>query len=111
MTLYDADEKTVKRALKANDLSDDLDTLDPELEHLIDLYIQYLKARDKSIETLDGFKYTDGEESVDKSGVYDKHRRFYSDLYNAWRSARQDYKRDLLNNGSFYKIRKRVDRW
>lgn len=105
--LYDVSEEVVERSFKANDVPANSERIDPEIENLVALYVDYLTALSDAKESREYFKYTDGEESVDKSKVYDNYRRYAQDVYNAWRSARSEY-RQQMRQGGFYKLRKRA---
>lgn len=100
-------EDVAEKAVLANGFP-----IDGEFEgaeyHLITLYLDYLEAMDEAKAQRGNFQYTDGEESVNKSGVYDKYRRYAMDLFSAWSSAKRDY--DNANRGldSFYTIRGRA---
>lgn len=103
---YGVERQVAVKAVRANGFQVDA-TFDGDQYHLITLYLDYLEAMDEAKEQRRAFKYTDGEESVDKSGVYDKFRRYAMDLFSAWTSAKRDY--DNANRGldSFYTVRGR----
>lgn len=108
---YGSDPETVQKAFNANNIAlKDFENgfLEPSLENIVSLYIEYLEALAYAKEATDFFKYTDGEESIDKSDVYEQRRRVAQDLYIAWRNAFNDYKKQNQNTGSFFKLRKRA---
>lgn len=108
---YGSKEEVVKKSFNANNITPTSfkdGFLDPREENIVALYIEYLEALAHANEAIDFFKYTDGEESVDKSKVYDQRRRVAQDLYIAWRNAKLDLRRDNFNTGSFFKMRKRA---
>src|SRR5699024_1184544 len=106
-----SDPETVQKAFNAHNIAlKDFENgfLEPTLENIVSLYIEYLEALAYAKEATDFFKYTDGEESIDKSDVYEQRRRVAQDLYIAWRNASSDYKKQNQNIGSFFKLRKRA---
>lgn len=94
-------------AVTTNGFSIDSD-IDARQKGLIVMYIDYLTAQEDAREARKAFKYLDGEESVDKSKVFDQYRRYAMDLYNAWNSAKRDYDEDMSGSGSYFTIRKRA---
>ena len=57
------------------------------------MYIDYLKALDEANEIKDSFRFQDGEEMIDKSNLFQNHRRLYMDLFQAWKDAKTEYSR------------------
>lgn len=101
------DKAVVKKAVQANGFPTD-GTFEGEQTHLITLYVDYLEAMDEAKEQRRAFKYTDGEESVDKSKIYDQFRRHAMDLFSAWSSAKRDYDNSQKGLDSFFTIRSRA---
>lgn len=99
--------EVVEQAVIANGFSTD-DSFDARQKHLISAYVDYLIAMEDAREQRIAFKYTDGEESVDKTGVYDQYRRYALDLLGAWREAKRQYD-DEMDGGSesFFMVRPR----
>lgn len=101
------DESVVSRAIHANGFSIDAD-FDSEQENLIRMYVDYLIALEDAKEARLAFKYADGEESVDKSRIFDQYRKYANDLKDAWEDVKKAYDKSLGGKGSFFTIRTRA---
>lgn len=101
------DRSIVEKAVKANGFFDK-STLDAEEENLVALYAEYLEAMVDVKEQRRAFKYTDGEESIDKSNAFDQYRRYANDLFSMYTSARRAYDDARSGTQSFFKIRGRA---
>lgn len=88
---FDSDETTVTRSIVANNFK--LEDVDENNDFLIGMYIDYLKALAEANEIKDSFRFQDGEEMVDKSNLFQNHRRLYMDLFQAWKDAKTEYER------------------
>lgn len=88
---FDSDETTVTRSIVANNFK--LEDVDENNDFLIGMYIDYLKALAEANEIKDSFRFQDGEEMVDKSNLFQNHRRLYMDLFRAWKDAKTEYER------------------
>lgn len=94
---------TVEDAMLAHGYKPSSSVSDDDLR-LILLYAQSRKAWDIALSTAHYFKYTDGEESVDKSMVAENYRK----LAQGWQS---DYDEENHRvRGSGFRIMKRADR-
>lgn len=103
---YGSDESTVLRSVTSNGLT--IEQVDASNEHLVQMYVEYLEARKEADAVRDNFKYQDGEESVDKTKVYDNYRKHYQDLFNAWKESKEMYDRSASSEHSRYYQRKRA---
>lgn len=88
---FDSDTATVTRSIVANNFK--LEDVDENNDFLIGMYIDYLKALAEANEIKDSFRFQDGEEMVDKSNLFQNHRRLYMDLFQAWKDAKTEYER------------------
>ena len=88
---FDSDETTVTRSVVANNFK--LEDVDENNDFLIGMYIDYLKALAEANEIKDSFRFQDGEEMIDKSNLFQNHRRLYMDLFQAWKDAKTEYER------------------
>lgn len=88
---FDSDETTVTRSIVANNFK--LEDVDENNDFLIGMYIDYLKALAEANEIKDSFRFQDGEEMIDKSNLFQNHRRLYMDLFQAWKDAKTEYER------------------
>lgn len=88
---FDSDETTVTRSIVANNFK--LEDVDENNDFLIGMYIDYLKALAEANEIKDSFRFQDGEEMIDKSNLFQNHRRLYMDLFRAWKDAKTEYER------------------
>lgn len=104
---YGIERVVAEKAVLANGFPLDGD-FEGEEYHLITLYLDYLEAMEDSKEARRSFQYTDGEESVNKSKVYDQYRRYAMDLFGAWSSAKRDYDQSKRGLDSFFTIRGRA---
>ncbi|WP_240514755.1 hypothetical protein [Bacillus cereus] len=100
-----ADDSLFKEALIANDFSP-LTVLNDKQAQLVTFYYRYVDLMAKATSEASSFKYTDGEESVDKSSVSKNYRDLAQHYYELWRSKRAEYD----GTGSSFRIAKRVDR-
>src|SRR5699024_9929657 len=80
------------------------DSVKPDEVNLVLLYAQYNGAWQIAFSVAHYFKFTDGEESVDKSMVADNYRRLAKDLQDDYESE----KGKLFGNN--FRIMKRIDR-
>lgn len=103
----EASEPIITAAIAANSFFGK-EEFDPQEMYLLRTYIDYLDALELVKETQEYFKYTDGEESVDKSKVYDQVRRTANDLLTIWRNAKADYDAKDSGTKSFFTMRKRA---
>ncbi|MCU7556537.1 hypothetical protein [Macrococcus capreoli] len=101
------EESIVKRAAITNGFSIDSD-YDEKQENLIRMYVDYLLALEDAKKARIAFKYADGEESVDKSRLFDQYRRFANDLYGAWEDVKKAYDKELSGQHSFFMLRNRA---
>lgn len=101
------DSEIVEEAINANGFFDFTEFTAQEV-YLLKTYIDYLAALELVKESQEYFKYTDGEESVDKSKVYDQVRRTANDLLTIWRNAKSDYDAKDSGTKSFFTMRKRA---
>ena len=101
------DSEIVEEAINANGFFDFTEFTAQEV-YLLKTYIDYLVALELVKESQEYFKYTDGEESVDKSKVYDQVRRTANDLLTIWRNAKSDYDAKDSGTKSFFTMRKRA---
>lgn len=101
------DSEIVEQAIGANDFFNKTE-FTPEEVYLLRTYSKYLLALEDVEEAKNAFKYTDGEESVDKSNVYDQVRRTANDLLGTWRQARSSYDAKSSGTRSFATIRRRA---
>lgn len=101
------DSGIVEEAINANGFFDFTEFTAQEV-YLLKTYIDYLAALELVKESQEYFKYTDGEESVDKSKVYDQVRRTANDLLTIWRNAKADYDAKDSGTKSFFTLRKRA---
>lgn len=97
----------VEDAINANGFFDKKEFSAQEV-YLLRLYVDYLAAMEDVKDAQYAFKYTDGEESVDKSKVYDQVRRTANDLLTIWRNAKSDYDAKDSGTKSFFTMRKRA---
>lgn len=105
----DAEEEKIVKAIIANDFSLDSGTeYDEKKVSLVEAYVDYLVAREEAKEVRIAFKYTDGEESVDKSGIYDQYRRYANDMLAHWRDMKNAYDKRNAGLTSFFTVRKRA---
>ncbi|AMQ66679.1 hypothetical protein FDG96_gp20 [Bacillus phage Mgbh1] len=74
--------------------------------HVTTLYVRYLTLMIEANEASHGFKYTDGEEGVDKTLVSDNLRRTAQMWYNRWLAAMEEKQRQQEH--SAFHIRKRA---
>lgn len=100
-----ADDSLFKEALIANGFSP-LTVLNDKQAQLVTFYYRYVDVMAKATSEASSFKYTDGEESVDKSSVSKNYRDLAQHYYELWRSKRAEYD----GTGSSFRIAKRVDR-
>lgn len=101
------DSEIVVEAINANGFFDLMEFTAQEV-YLLKTYIDYLIAMEDVKEAQHAFKYTDGEESVDKSNVYDQVRRTANDLSGKWRAAKSAYDAKTSGTKSFFTLRKRA---
>src|SRR5690625_4265424 len=80
------------------------DSVKPDEVNLVLLYAQYNGAWQIAFSVAHYFRFTDGEESVDKSMVADNYRRLAKDLQDDYESE----KGKLFGNN--FRIMKRIDR-
>lgn len=106
-TELEASEPIITAAIAANGFFDKVE-FDPQEMYLLRTYIEYLDALELVKESQEYFKYTDGEESVDKSKVYDQVRRTANDLLTIWRNAKTEYDAKSSGTKSFFTMRKRA---
>lgn len=97
----------VEKAINANGFFT-LTELDAEEINLVEMYAEYLIAMEDVKEQRRAFKYTDGEESVDKSNSFDQYRRYANDLLGMYNSARRAYDDAKSGANSFFTIRGRA---
>ncbi|MGR5867433.1 hypothetical protein ACT7DZ_38745 [Bacillus cereus] len=100
-----ADDSLFEEALIANGFSP-LTVLNDKQAQLVTFYYRYVDLMAKATSEASSFKYTDGEESVDKSSVSKNYRDLAQHYYELWRSKRVEYD----STGSSFRIAKRVDR-
>lgn len=104
---YGVESTVVEQAVTANGFT--ISQVDDSNEYLVAKYIDYLKAVEEAKEVRDYFKYSDGEESVDKSRIYDNYRKHYNDLLAVWKDAKELYDRSIATSEhSAYHQRKRA---
>ena len=101
------DGEIVEEAINANGFFDK-EEFNAQEVYLLRLYVDYLAALEDVKVAQHSFKYTDGEESVDKSNVYDQVRRTANDLMGKWRQAKTDYDAKDSGTKSFFTLRKRA---
>lgn len=101
------DSLIVEEAINANGFFDKKEFSAQEV-YLLRLYVDYLAALEDVKDAQHAFKYTDGEESVDKSNVYDQVRRTANDVMGKWRQAKSDYDAKTSGNKAFFTLRKRA---
>ncbi|UBH21878.1 hypothetical protein LAU42_08870 [Macrococcus armenti] len=106
-TKLEVEQSIVERAVLANGFSIDLDYTTPQ-ENLITMYTEYLLAKEDEKNARLAFKYQDGEESVDKSEIYDQYRKYANDLRRDWSEAKALYDDEFSGSHSFFTIRKRA---
>jgi len=104
---YEVDESMVARAIVANGFTPS--DVDESNEYLVKMHVEYLIAMKEADEVRNSFSYQDGEESVNKSSVYDNYRRHFKDLETAWKEAKNLYDRSKHEEafGNFH-IRRRA---
>ncbi|WP_144597455.1 hypothetical protein [Bacillus cereus] len=100
-----ADELLFDETLLANSFSS-LTVLNDKQAQLVTFYYRYVDSMAKATIEAASFKYTDGEESVDKSNVSKNYRDLAKHYYDLWSSKRAEYD----DTGSNFRIAKRVDR-
>lgn len=100
--IEDAQEK-ITEAMLVHDLSP-AERIPAEDQKLIMLYAQMESAFAIAFSTAHYFRYSDGEEEVDKSKVSDNYRKLAKDLKEMY--ERENYKK----TGSSFRIMRRVDR-
>ncbi|PFR72939.1 hypothetical protein CN936_25560 [Bacillus cereus] len=100
-----ADELRFDETLLANSFSS-LTVLNDKQAQLVTFYYRYVDLMAKATTEASSFKYTDGEESVDKSNVSKNYRDLAQHYYDLWSSERAEYD----GSGSNFRIAKRVDR-
>lgn len=101
------DGEIVEEAINANGFFDKKEFSAQEV-YLLRLYVDYLAALEDVKDAQHAFRYTDGEESVDKSNVYDQVRRTANDVMGKWRQAKADYDAKDSGTNSFFTLRKRA---
>lgn len=101
------EESIAARAVVANGFS--IDDVNDANQHLVEMHTEYLTAVKEADDVKNNFKYSDGEESVDKTKVYDNYRKHYQDLLSAWKDAKELYDRSTAEEGSRFHLRKRAD--
>lgn len=106
-TEMNAEEGDVARAIVANGFS--INDIDASNQYLVEMYVEYLQSRREADTVKDNFKYSDGEESVDKTRVYDQYRDHYRDLHSEWKDAKETYDRSVSEASTRYYQRKRAD--
>lgn len=106
-TKLEVEQSIVERAVLANGFSIDLDYTASQ-ENLITMYTEYLLAKEDEKNARLAFKYQDGEESVDKSEIYDQYRKYANDLRRDWSEAKALYDDEFSGRHSFFTIRKRA---
>lgn len=99
--------KVLDSAILANGFSSD-DDFDAPKQNLVNMYADYLIAMEDAKEQRLAFKYMDGEESVDKSKVYEQYRRYAIDLLNLWRDQKKAYDDSFSGKDSFFSLRTRA---
>lgn len=105
---FGVEVREVRKAITANGFA--ISEVSENSKHLIELYLDYLKAETEASEMRDAFKYQDGEEQVDKSKVYENYRKHYMDLYDKWQRAKQDFLDSRSKDeGSSFHLRKRAE--
>lgn len=104
---YSLDREQVTDAVLSNGFSTSAD-LDERQVHLVRQYVDYLEALADAKEQRIAFKYVDGEESVDKSDVFNQYRRHANDLYAKWSDSKRLYDRELNGKSSYFTVRKRA---
>lgn len=101
-TVEDARE-LIDDAMQAHGLSPS-DGVPADKQTMILLYAQHEGAWSVAMSVAHYFKYTDGEESVDKSMVSENYRKLARDL-------RDDYEREKSRiDGSAFVVMRRIDR-
>lgn len=104
---YSVEEAIVSRAIVANGFT--ITDIDDSNEYLVAMYIDYLVAEESAKKARDAFRYTDGEETVDKSKVFENYRRHYMDLFNVWKDAKKIYDNSIWRpDNSAFHVRKRA---
>lgn len=107
-TDLNVEKNLVVQAVISNGFSLDSEEFTDYEIYLIRLYIDYLSAMIELKNVRNAFKYTDGEESVDKSNVYEQHRKYAQDLFDLWKIAKDDFDKNTNNSSSFYTFRRRA---
>lgn len=74
---------------------------------LVILYAKYIMALDNAFDTASDFKFTDGDESIDKKQVSTNYKDLAEQLYTAWLKAKSIYDASVK---SYFTIMKRPDR-
>jgi len=107
---YNTTEGIVEEALLVSGFQVDYASdYSPKDVSLAGLYIRYLVMMNEANEAAYGFKYTDGEEGIDKTSVNDNMRRTAQMWYERWEAEME--KRELeqiKETSSGFHIRKRV---
>lgn len=105
--MYNVEISVIHRAISENGFTPT--EITEKNEYLIGMYVDYLKALKDAEAFKDTFRYQDGEEMVDKSGVYDNYRRHYMDLLQTWEKSKALYDRNTHQSefGNFH-IRQRA---
>lgn len=107
-TELNVEKNIVVQAVISNGFSLDSEDYTEYQKYLIQLYTDYLQAMIELKSVRNAFKYTDGEESVDKSNVYEQHRKYAQDLFDLWKNAKDDFDKNTNNSSSFYTFRRRA---
>ena len=89
--MYNVEINVIHRAISENGFTPT--EITEKNEYLIGMYIDYLKALAEANEIKDSFRFQDGEEMIDKSNLFQNHRRLYMDLFRAWKDAKTEYER------------------
>lgn len=74
---------------------------------LVILYAKYVTALDKAFDTANDFKFTDGDESIDRKQVSTNYKDLAEQLYEAWAKAKTLYD---VGRKNYFTIMSRSDR-
>lgn len=107
---YNTTEEIVEEALLVSGFQVDYSTdYEAKTVNLAGLYIRYLVMMNEANEAAYGFKYTDGEEGIDKTAVNDNMRRTAQMWYERWEAEMEKREIEQVKEStSGFHIRKRV---
>lgn len=101
-------QDVIEESCTANGFNvEDKDQWTSQQVSLVVLYAKYINALDKAFDTASDFKFTDGDESIDKKQVSINYQDLATQLYDAWAKARAIYDASVK---SYFTIMTRPDR-